>query len=69
MVDEAGDIVGEKRTGRVGVVTRVKGNKVRVLFPDEDPRRNQEMNFKKDQLYSIREKRDQPGHVREAERR
>lgn len=69
MVDEAGDIVAERQTGRIGVVTRVKGDKVRVKFPDVDPRRDQEMNFNKKQLYSVREKRDLPGHVREAERR
>jgi len=68
MVDEAGDIVGEKQTGRVGTVTRVKGSKVRVRF-DDSPQGPQEMNFKKKQLFSIREKKDMPGHVREAERR
>ena len=70
MVDEAGDIVGEKQTGRIGVVTRVKGSKVRVRFDDRpDPQGPQYVNFKKKHLYSIREKKDMPGHVREAERR
>jgi hypothetical protein len=70
MVDEAGDIVAERQTGRIGTVTRVKGNKVRVRFDDTPyPQPPQEMNFKKKQLYSIREKKDMPGHVREAEQR
>ena len=66
MVDEAGDIVGEKQTGRVGVITRVKGEKVRVRF-DDSPQGPQEMSFKKKQLFSIREAKDMPGHVRRAE--
>jgi hypothetical protein len=67
MVDEAGDIVAERQTGRIGTVTRVKGNKVRVRF-DDSPQGPQEMSFKKKQLFSIREKKDMPGHVREAEK-
>lgn len=69
MVDEAGDIVAERQTGRIGVVTKVRGNKVRVRFDDmPSPQEPQEMNFKKKQLRSVLEKRDMPGHVREAER-
>jgi len=68
MVDEAGDIVAERQTGRIGVVTRVKGNKIRVRF-DDHPQGPQEMNFDKKHLRSVIERKDLPGHVREAERR
>jgi len=70
MVDEAGDIVAERQTGRIGVVTRVKGSKVRVRFDDTpDPQGPQYVNFKKKHLRSVIERRDLPGHVREAEQR
>ena len=68
MVDEPGDIVAERQTGRIGTVTRVKGNKVRVRFDDMPfPQEPQEVNFKKKHLRSVLEKKDMPGHVREAE--
>ncbi len=69
MVDEAGDIVAERQTGRIGVVTQVKGNKVRVRFDDRpDPQGPQYASFKKKHLRPVIERRDLPGHIREAER-
>lgn len=74
-MDEAGDIVGVRKTGRHGEIigfrkdkTVVKHSKGGFLAPAKGDKNVEVKEYKKKDLFVIAEKRDLGSHVRKAER-